>query len=390
MKRFYGGVWATVGASLVLLGCKTPQNTEEGTLQSKKATEAGDPSIEIDAGVGERAWPNESASHQKIANAVTAMVQSTYDKGHRPAVRDAHPKHHGCVKASFDINPSLPAELTTSLLQPGGSYQAWIRFSNGSADPTQPDIKGDGRGMAIKLVGVTGPKILGAKGETSTHDFLMINHPVFFADDPGQYQETIDAARNGDRLKALINSGFRGAKEILALQNITIANPLQAQYFSMVPYRLGKGDKAIAVKYSAKPCSVRQDAMPGKKNAAPNYLREAMQKSLAAGDACFEFMIQKSVDAERMPVEDPITEWSQKESPFIKVATIRIPKQSFTSSAQQEFCENLSMNPWHAIEEHRPLGGINRARRAAYEASSKHRHQLNNKGRTEPTGNEVF
>ena len=36
--------------------------------------------------------------------------------------------------------------------------------------------------------------------------------------------------------------------------------------------------------------------------------------------------------------------------------------------------ENLIFTPWHGIAEHRPLGGINRLRRAVYDASASFRH----------------
>ena len=66
------------------------------------------------------------------------------------------------------------------------------------------------------------------------------------------------------------------------------------------------------------------------------------------------------------------------------------PAQGFESPDQQKFCENLSMNPWHAVPEHRPLGGINRVRQVVYAAISKLRHDLNGAPRTEPTGEEKF
>ena len=39
---------------------------------------------------------------------------------------------------------------------------------------------------------------------------------------------------------------------------------------------------------------------------------------------------------------------------------------------------------WHAIPEHRPLGGINRARKLVYRAISEFRHQMNHAPRVEP------
>jgi catalase len=54
------------------------------------------------------------------------------------------------VKAEIQILETLPDTLGKGLFIPGKTYQAWIRFSNGSGDPTHADIKRDARGMAIK------------------------------------------------------------------------------------------------------------------------------------------------------------------------------------------------------------------------------------------------
>ena len=82
--------------------------------------------------------------------------------------------------------------------------------------------------------------------------------------------------------------------------------------------------------------------------------------------------------------------WDEARSPPIEVATIRIPRQTFDSPAQQAYCENLSFTPWHSLPEHRPLGGINRVRKAVYLAVSTLRHRLNQAPRVEPTGMERF
>ena len=49
------------------------------------------------------------------------------------------------------------------------------------------DKWGDARGMAAKLLGVKGDKILPDERDAQTQDFVMINHPVFFANDPKRY-----------------------------------------------------------------------------------------------------------------------------------------------------------------------------------------------------------
>jgi len=49
-----------------------------------------------------------------------------------------------------------------------------------------------------------------------------------------------------------------------------------------------------------------------------------------------------------------------------------------------EIDDVLSFNPWHCIEEHRPLGSIMHVRIKAYEMSSSFRHQMNAQPRVVP------
>ena len=78
--------------------------------------------------------------------------------------------------------------------------------------------------------------------------------------------------------------------------------------------------------------------------------------------------------------------WKEEASPFVRVARIRIPAQAFTTTRQDEYAEHLSFTPWHALPEHRPLGGINRTRRVVYEQISALRHRANGAARAEPAG----
>jgi hypothetical protein len=59
------------------------------------------------------------------------------------------------------------------------------------------------------------------------------------------------------------------------------------------------------------------------------------------------------------------------------VADVHIPAQQFDTPARNAFCENLSFTPWHAHEDHRPLGGLNRIRKAVYEEIAAYRHAMN-------------
>jgi hypothetical protein len=116
-----------------------------------------------------------------------------------------------------------------------------------------------------------------------------------------------------------------------------------------------------------------------------NFLRLNLVRHLAERGAEFDFMVQRRTRPDAMPVEDPTVEWRESDSPFVPVARITIPKQTFDSPEQMTFCENLSFSPWHCVAEHRPLGGLNRLRRTVYDTISRVRHELNHAPRKEPT-----
>ena len=333
----------------------------------------------IDPSLSESLYPNEAATAKQIADTIEMSIRKEYVTD--IALRDAHPKAHGCVRAEFKINETLPPLLAQGVFIPGKTYQAWIRFSNGSSNAKQADIKKDARGMAIKLLEVSGKNL--SDENSSTQDFIMINHPVFFANDPARYLSFMQDINSDKFLKKLHIPFALGAKGTwIALNSRNkISNPLQTRYWSMVPYQLGLGDHRQAVKYSARACSTIVSPIPARPNR--DFLREALRTSLQESDACMEFLVQPRTSTS-MSVEDSMTEWKEAQAPFYKVATIHIPKQVFDTPEQNKFCENLSFTPWHALVEHKPLGGINRMRKIIYEQISRVRHEMNSTERLEP------
>jgi hypothetical protein len=333
----------------------------------------------IDPSLSESLYPNEAATAKQIADTIEMSIRKEYVTD--IALRDAHPKAHGCVRAEFKINETLPPLLAQGVFIPGKTYQAWIRFSNGSSNAKQADIKKDARGMAIKLLEVSGKNL--SDENSSTQDFIMINHPVFFANDPARYLSFMQDINSDKFLKKLHIPFALGAKGTwIALNSRNkISNPLQTRYWSMVPYQLGLGDHRQAVKYSARACSTIVSPIPARPNR--DFLREALRTSLQESDACMEFLVQPRTSTS-MSVEDSMTEWKEYQAPFYKVATINIPKQVFDTPEQNKFCENLSFTPWHALVEHKPLGGINRMRKIIYEQISRVRHEMNSTERLEP------
>lgn len=110
-----------------------------------------------------------------------------------------------------------------------------------------------------------------------------------------------------------------------------------------------------------------------------------MAQQLGASDAVFDFAIQVQTDPYKMPIEDPSVNWDESLSPFQRVATLTIPAQVFDTPSRDEMGDNLSFNPWRTLAEHRPMGGISRARRQVYRALSKFRHERNQAPQAEPS-----
>jgi catalase len=72
--------------------------------------------------------------------------------------RDAHPKMHGLVEAEFTVLGDLSESHKIGIFAQAKTYKTWVRFSNANGI-SQPDLKRDIRGIAIKLTQVQGEKL---------------------------------------------------------------------------------------------------------------------------------------------------------------------------------------------------------------------------------------
>jgi TIR domain len=308
----------------------------------------------------------------------------------KPVERGQHPKHHGVLVARFTVLENLPAELRVGVFREPKTYTSVIRFSNAGE---QDDRVPDNHGMAIKLLGVKPTKLSEKQkdAETQSQDFVLSDHPLFFTPNVAsllafstkkKYLMLGKGLTGKDLLEAFIES-FPNEVGLLEGRKKHIKSPLAAQYFSTTPYKFGE----TAVKYSAKPEQSKDYLYSGELEPSKDYLREVLVEQLRLFEqpagaratrqpaARFGFYVQRQIDPAAMPIEDPTVEWK---SVWEKVATIEIDAQDFDFSARWEWGNRLSFSPWHALDEHRPLGGINRARRVVYAASFDLRIQNSN------------
>lgn len=273
-----------------------------------------------------------------------------------------------CVRARFVVPDGLAPDLRVGLFARPASYDAWIRFANASS---QSDRDRDIRGMSIKVSGVAGENL--TPGSTE-QDFVLNSHPVMLAPDTPGFLELLRANEAGG-LRRIFYFASHGKAAVIgraAQQQHTCH--LDIPYWSTVPFRFGAD--GTAVKYAVRPTSSRRSERP--KTLTDRYLTDNLRAHLAAADATFDVFVQFQKDAERMPIEDATVEWSEKESPYRKVAEIQIPAQAIDGGDADGRCEAAVFNPWHCLAEHRPLGGMNRARQAIYQAMARFRadHRL--------------
>ena len=328
----------------------------------------------VNSDIGETLNPSESDDAGRLAADLAHKIQTDYHRG--GARRDAHPKAHGCVKAQFNVLADLPADFAAGVFQPGTSYDAIIRFSNGSPNATGDDGTGDTRGMAIKLLDVPGDKLFADPAYPTAQDFILISSPYFFVNGSAGYTEFFRIVNNGNLLslfKIPFILGLNGTINAGKMLSQKIDNPLNVNYFSVTPYQLGDAAQKQVVKYGTKPCD---PPAPSESPEGKNFLRHAMQDQLLSGAACFIFGLQSRPN-DSYSIEDVITEWPEDEIPFQAVARIDIPSQEFDTAAQNEACENMSYNPWHSLETHHPLGTVNRMRRIVYQIISELRFEMN-------------
>ncbi|HET6957165.1 MAG TPA: catalase family protein [Vicinamibacterales bacterium] len=334
----------------------------------------------------ERALPDEEEFLQSIITSFDKQMRGLWKPG--GFERGGNTKTHGIVRGEFIVHDNLAPEFRHGVFAKPQTFRAWVRFS-GPGPYVTPDIDDVGfMSISIKLMGVPGPKLMDE--EQFTQDMFGVSPPTFVTPDTkANAQLQIESLKNAQIFYFL--NLHRPHILDLIMQGLWIktqSSPLEAPYFSCVPYLLGEGQ---AMQYSVWPTSTKKTRIPRLPFRPPDdYLRNAMAATLSAGDVELDFRIQRQTDPHLMPLENAGVLWPERLSPRVSVATLRLPRQTFTSPSQMEFAKRLSYNPWHAIPEHRPLGNQSRARRRMYYELSKLRHTMNAVPHYEPTGDEVF
>lgn len=345
---------------------------------------------DLDTDLGEKFESNDFNAEKKYISEIVGIfikfIKDVKEKnGSDLTTRGAHARSLACLKGELQIqNQSLPENLRVGLYSKDQQiYKTWVRVSNTSRDPIGPDQNQQTRGFALKIFGVNGPKLIDNQ-DGQTMDMLNIALENFVVADNVDYPKVAKeeegklamAWRLGvERMWNLLDSVFRSQRE---------QNPMRLEYFSAVPYRLGpaNGPKK-AIKSRVVLCDPKEgEKFPSVKHTPDNVVSNILSTIRIAEELCYSLQIQ--VAGPKDNVEDSTTGW---DSEYITVAKLKISSKDNLSDnvrGRQEFCENLSFNPWRTLEVHRPLGRTNRARKTTYLMSSMFRHSENNVEVKEP------
>lgn len=332
--------------------------------------------------------PREHAAIEDLKE-VFAEMAATVARHEGHAYRAVHAKGHALLEARFEVAGDLPAELAHGLFARPGRYRALARLSSPPAEQL-PDTVSTPRAIALKVLDVPGERVEGGDG-ADAQDFLMVNAPAFSAPDPAGF---LRAARllaatteRMPRTKEAISSALRGAGALLDKAGIDAAplrglggepmrHPLGETYFSQAPFLYGP----YMAKFSLAPRSPALLALEDQGLALDaDAQREAVRAFLQtlAGEVEWAFRVQLCRDLDRMPVADPSVEWPEELSPWHDVARLVVPAQLSWGDDSQALDDRLAFSPWNALAAHRPLGGINRARREVMAVSRRLRSTFN-------------
>jgi len=321
------------------------------------------------------------SGEDEITQQITDQMERFTERQYQNSVaqRAGNTKTYGVVQAEFEVLDGLPDAYRKGVFAEPKVFPAWIRFG-GPGPLSPPDVADAGiLSIGIKLMGVPGPKLL--PDEDGTQDFLGISCPTFTTPNMIENRKLQSRIYARTPIFYFLNP-FDSHYLDAAMQGLYArmnTSPLEARYWSCVPYLLGEGQ---AMKYSVRPVPKSKTRIPW--NIPDNWLRESMAATLEKRDWEFDFLIQLQTDPRRMPIENAGIEWPEKLSPFLPVARIRVPAQAFTTPERTQLDQEFSFNPWHAVAEHRPLGNQNRARKVIYVELSKLRQRMNHDPHVEP------
>jgi hypothetical protein len=330
----------------------------------------------------EKLEEHEDRTQSELIATLLQISDKTFEDSGK-GLRSVHAKSHALLRGSMTVL-DVPLPYAQGLFAaPGKRFPVLVRISTSPGDLLDDRVSTP-RGFALKVLGVDGPRLPGSERDT-TQDFLLVDGPAFLAPTAEKFLGSLKLlASTTDRmpnLKRAFSALLRGTEKLIEAaggESGTIkglgghpeTHPLGETYFSQVPFLYG----LHMAKWSVAPVSPALRALkdaPVDLDGKPDGLRAAIAAQLSAQPAQWELRVQLCTDLESMPIEDASVAWPEDKSPFVAVALIDVaPQPSWNEELSATLDDGLAFSPWHGLAAHRPLGSINRVRRAAYGSSA--------------------
>lgn len=302
---------------------------------------------------------DEAAQHEGFARVITYLQTRINDKS-GPG-RAFHRKPIAALSGTLTVNESLPDYAAQGLFAEAGVHPVVARLSNG-AIVANPDAVPDIRGFAFSVRDIDGPGALG--GATDRQDFLLINWPAFGFRDSVDFAEIVEATADGQLglLKYFIQrDGTLRGSAAMARQAAAIARPFSgfatAGFHSCAPIQWGP----YAAQVHLKPVGAKVNLLAWRNFSAD------IEDRVATAPLKWEIQAQFFTDEQATPIEDLRRPW---DAPKVVVGELVLDTLADTAEVEADH-----FDPWSALEEHRPLGEVMRARKAAYYPSVQNRRR---------------
>ena len=109
-----------------------------------------------------------------------------------------------------------------------------------------------------------------------------------------------------------------------------------------------------------------------------NIISEMTRKFHLNNKVTYAFCAQMLQNLDEQPVDDIGLEWDPIKYPFEQIATLEFePQDSWLPEFRVWWDDRITVNSWHGLKEHQPLGSTNRMRRVVYAESRKLRMRVN-------------
>ncbi|KAF2681810.1 heme-dependent catalase [Lentithecium fluviatile CBS 122367] len=296
---------------------------------------------------------------------------------HMHCLRGTHLKTQGCVMGKFIVHDNLSKHLAQGMFAHPGSYDVIMRYSS-LTPKIVPDNTPAPRGIGMKVFGVEGEKIWGE--DKKTQDWTFNNYPILELRDPGTTYEIADALeRNWDDIPKFAEEQSKRVDADVA----TLGSQLPRQHMVAMPeysqsaYRFGD----YVAKFGVFPLGEEQKKLEDvqiKESDPINIISQELRNFHMKHKVTYSFCAQLLQDLSEQPVGDIGVDWDSKKYPFEQVATLEFPPQdSWLPEFRVWWDDRITVNSWHGLKVHQPLGSTNRMRRVVYAESRKLRLRVN-------------